>query len=123
MSAITSLLIVIVLAGNPVIKLACDLSCQAKSDATNPADIACHGAHSGSRQTIQGTPDICPSVITAGPFLTETTQRASSSPDGTLAAVAVSSVRFGLLRHTDGAFLLRGDPGPPNTHTITVLRI
>jgi hypothetical protein len=61
-------------------------------------------------------------VTAVGPFLTESTYRALLTASGPL-VVAVIPASLLDLRHDDGAFFLRVDPGPPPGNTITVLRI
>jgi hypothetical protein len=54
--------------------------------------------------------------------LTEVPYRALPNAAGPSVVAAISRSLLDL-RHDDGAFFSRGDPGPPPGNTITVLRI
>jgi hypothetical protein len=117
-----SVLIVIAIIASPTAKLVCDVWCLTASPSSDAADSTCHDTHHEGGPAIQASSDACARVTAVGPFLTEVTYRAlptASAP----CVVADASLSLLDLRHHDRAFLLRGDPGPPPGHTITILRI
>lgn len=122
MFRLPTVLIVMALTGGPNAHVVCDVWCQAESHSNGVADVLCHGAHHQSGQDIQSIPDTCARTTALSPFVTEATYKAVATPYE-LAVVAAVSASLRDLRHDDGAFLLRGDAGPPLGINVTVLRI
>ena len=92
----TALLIVLVVAGNPVGSLACELWCNSPAGADHHRAVGCHDASQSGPKGQQIAPYVagCHDAAAIGPFVAEVRQ-AESAPVGTATAARFDTSSIG----------------------------
>lgn len=121
MNRTASIVVVLLLVGNPGARVLCHAWCERDVPLTGAVSTHCHGAPADGKG-IEATAHGCTDAIAPPGLLTASPDRVDRTAVGLPVAAAVA-VSWPERRHLDGSVLARADSSPPHGTPVTILRI